>query len=221
MSQTCQTGDAYMQPFVQIIPSNLSLACGLRILRAEDYQSSLTTEELISAAKQDAEKILADAQEVYEQQKQLGWQAGMDEARTLQATLIHETQLQCQQFYRHVEQQMSEVVLLAVRKILNDYDQVDMTLQVVREALALVSNQKQVVVRVNPDQAGTIREQIAKVHKDFPEISYLEVTADARLDQGGCILETEVGIIDASIDGQIEALSRAISTTLGQMKVTE
>ncbi|EKN3320215.1 HrpE/YscL family type III secretion apparatus protein, partial [Yersinia enterocolitica] len=26
---------------------------------------------------------------------------------------------------------------------------------------------------------------------------------------------------DASIDGQIEALSRAISTTLGQMKVTE
>ncbi|ELI8309889.1 SctL family type III secretion system stator protein YscL, partial [Yersinia enterocolitica] len=164
---------------------------------------------------------LADAQEVYEQQKQLGWQAGMNEARTLQATLIHETQLQCQQFYRHVEQQMSEVVLLAVRKILNDYDQVDMTLQVVREALALVSNQKQVVVRVNPDQAGTIREQIAKVHKDFPEISYLEVTADARLDQGGCILETEVGIIDASIDGQIEALSRAISTTLGQMKVTE
>lgn len=96
-----------------------------------------------------------------------------------------------------------------------------MTLQVVREALALVSNQKQVVVRVNPDQAGAIREQIAKVHKDFPEISYLEVTADARLDQGGCILETEVGIIDASIDGQIEALSRAISTTLGQMKVTE
>ncbi len=45
-----------MQPFVQIIPSNLSLACGLRILRAEDYQSSLTTEELISAAKQDAER---------------------------------------------------------------------------------------------------------------------------------------------------------------------
>ncbi len=31
---------------------------------------------------------------------------------------------------------MSEVVLLAVRKILNDYDQVAMTLQVVREALA-------------------------------------------------------------------------------------
>ncbi len=48
-----------------------------------------------------------------------------------------------------------------------------------------MSNQKQVVVRVNPDQAGAIREQIAKVHKDFPEISYLEVTADARLDQGG------------------------------------
>ncbi|MEZ9134252.1 FliH/SctL family protein, partial [Vibrio breoganii] len=39
----------------------------------------------------------------------------------------------------------------------------------------------------------------------------VEVIADARLKNGGCILETEVGIIDASIDGQLQALKQAIT----------
>ncbi|MHA5556819.1 FliH/SctL family protein, partial [Pseudomonas aeruginosa] len=34
---------------------------------------------------------------------------------------------------------------------------------------------------------------------------------DARLDQGGCILETEIGIIDASLDSQLAALQAALT----------
>lgn len=203
-----------MLPFVEIKSEHLQLAPGQRILRSKDYQSYLSAQALVDAARAQAAEIVQEAHSVYEQQRELGWQAGMEQARREQAVLIHQTQLQCQGYYRTVEQQMSEVVLQAVRKILHDYDQVALTLKVVREALSLVSNQKQVTVRVNPEQVAAVREQIAKVHKDFPEIGYLEISADARLDQGGCILETEVGIIDASLDGQLEALSRAISLTL-------
>lgn len=72
---------------------------------------------------------------------------------------------------------MSEVVLQAVRKILHDYDQVALTLKVVQEALSLVSNQKQVTIRVHPEQVQAVRDQIARVHKDFPEIGYLRTLA--------------------------------------------
>ncbi|PQQ30044.1 HrpE/YscL family type III secretion apparatus protein [Photorhabdus hindustanensis] len=200
-----------MLPFIKITTEHLQLAPELQILRKADYQTCLSAQSLLDAARIQAQEIERDAQAVYEQQKELGWQAGIDAARAEQANLIHQTQLQCQQYYRQVEQQMSNVVLQAVRKILKNYDQVSLTLQVVREALSLVSNQKQVILRVNPEQAATVREQISRVHKDFPEIGYLEITADERLDQGGCILETEVGIIDASLDSQLEALMSAIN----------
>ncbi|EIS3740606.1 HrpE/YscL family type III secretion apparatus protein [Aeromonas hydrophila] len=203
-----------MLQFVEIKSEHLQLEPGQRILRSQDYQSYLSAQALVEAAREQAAEIVQDARTVYEQQCELGWQAGMEQARREQAVLIHQTQLQCQEYYRTVEQQMSEVVLQAVRKILHDYDQVALTLKVVREALSLVSNQKQVTVRVHPEQVTAVRDQIARVHKDFPEIGYLDISADARLDQGGCILETEVGIIDASLDGQLEALSRAISMTL-------
>ncbi|KMW73871.1 type III secretion system protein [Photorhabdus luminescens subsp. luminescens] len=200
-----------MLPFIKIATEHLQLSPELQILRKADYQTCLSAKSLLDAARMQAQEIERDAQAVYEQQKELGWQAGVDAARAEQATLIHQTQLQCQQYYRQVEQQMSNVVLQAVRKILKNYDQVSLTLQVAREALSLVSNQKQVILRVNPEQAAAVREQISRVHKDFPEIGYLEITADARLDQGGCILETEVGIIDASLDSQLEALMSAIN----------
>lgn len=203
-----------MLPFVEIKSEHLQLVPGQRLLRSQDYQSYLSAQALVDAARVQAAEIVQEARTVYEEQKELGWHAGMEQARREQAVLIHQTQLQCQGYYRTVEQQMSEVVLQSVRKILLDYDQVALTLKVVREALSLVSNQKQVTVRVAPEQVQAVRDQIAKVHKDFPEIGYLEISADARLDQGGCILETEVGIIDASLDGQLEALSRAISATL-------
>ncbi|KHE15937.1 SctL family type III secretion system stator protein AscL [Aeromonas hydrophila] len=203
-----------MLPFVEIKSDHLQLAPSQHILRSQDYLSYLSAQELVEAARAQAADIVAEARAVYEEQKSLGWQAGIDEARREQAVLIHQTQLQCQGYYRTVELQMSEVVLQAVRKILHDYDQVALTLKVVREALSLVSNQKQVTIRVHPEQVQAVRDQIAQVHKDFPEIGYLEISADARLDQGGSILETEVGIIDASLDGQLEALSLAMSSEL-------
>ena len=159
-----------MLPFVEIKSNHLQLAPSQRILRSQDYLSYLSAQELVEAARAQAADIVAEARAVYEEQKSLGWQAGIDEARREQAVLIHQTQLQCQGYYRTVEQQMSEVVLQAVRKILHDYDQVALTLKVVREALSLVSNQKQVTIRVHPEQVQAVRDQIARVHKDFPEI---------------------------------------------------
>lgn len=115
---------------------------------------------------------------------------------------------------------MTNVVLDAVRKIIDTFDDVDTTISVVREALQLVSNQKQVILHVHPEQVVDVREKVAGVLSDFPEVGYVDVVADARLKNGGCILETEVGIIDASIDGQIQALKQAMVKQLSERKMT-
>ncbi|MBK0533705.1 HrpE/YscL family type III secretion apparatus protein, partial [Klebsiella pneumoniae] len=76
-----------------------------------------------------------------------------------QAGLIQETLLRCNRYYRQVDRQLGEVVLQAVRKVLRHYDAVELTLAATREALALVSNQKQVILHVQPEQLVAVREQ--------------------------------------------------------------
>ena len=203
-----------MLPFIEIKSDQVLLAPDQVVLRSTDYQGYLTANQLVELARERAQAIEQGAHDVYEQQKALGWQAGVEEARIQQATLIQETLVQCNQYYRQVEQQMSEVVLQAVRKILKQYDNTELALSVTREALSLVSNQKHVILHVQPEQVVAMREKVSQVLKDFPEVGYVEVVADARLDQGGCILETEIGIIDASVDGQLAALGLALKKPL-------
>ncbi len=200
-----------MLPFIEIKSDQVLLAPDQVVLRSADYQAYLTANQLVELARERAQAIEQGARDVYEQQKALGWQAGVDEARTSQATLIQETLQQCNQYYRAVEQKMSDVVLHAVRKILKQYDNTELALSVTREALSLVSNQKQVILHVQPEQVSAVRERVSHILKDFPEVGYVDVVADARLDEGGCILETEVGIIDASVDGQLAALATALT----------
>lgn len=157
-----------MLPFVELDASRVRLAPGQALLRARDYQDYLSANRLVEAARERAAEIERDAHEVYQEQKRLGWEAGLEEARLRQAGLIQETLLRCNRYYRQVDRQLGEVVLQAVRKVLRHYDAVELTLAATREALALVSNQKQVILHVQPEQLVAVREQVARVLKDFP-----------------------------------------------------
>jgi type III secretion protein L len=42
--------------------------------------------------------------------------------------------------------------------------------------------------------------------------------ADARLSKTGCILESEIGVIDASLDGQINALKKSFERIFGERR---
>ena len=205
-----------MVSFVEIKTDNLQLAPGLKVLKAKDYVSYLDSQHLVEAAHSKAESIIAKADEAYELERQRGYQDGIDQAKIENAETMLATLARCNEYYLQVEQKMTGVVLDAVRKIINSFDDVDTTASVVREALQLVSNQKQVILHVHPEQVTEVREKISSILSDFPEVGYVEVIADARLKNGGCILETEVGIIDASIDGQLQALKQAITKQLSE-----
>ncbi|GAJ72665.1 type III secretion cytoplasmic protein YscL [Vibrio sp. JCM 18904] len=186
-----------MVSFVEIKTDNLQLAPGLKVLKAKDYASYLDSQHLVEAANSKAESIIANAQQAYETEKQRGYQDGLAQAKIENAQTMVETLARCNDYYQQVEEKMTGVVLEAVRKIIDTFDDVDTTVSVVREALQLVSNQKQVILHVHPEQVVEVREKVAGVLSDFPEVGYVDVVADARLKNGGCILETEVGIIDA------------------------
>ncbi len=77
-----------MLPFVELDASRVRLAPGQALLRARDYQDYLSANRLVEAARERAAEIEREAHEVYQEQKRLGWEAGLEEARLRQAGLI-------------------------------------------------------------------------------------------------------------------------------------
>ncbi|MOA47823.1 Yop proteins translocation protein L [compost metagenome] len=76
-------------------------------------------------------------------------------------------------------------------------------------------NQKQMTLRLHPQQVEVVRARINDLLAAYPGVGYLDILADGRLGQHACILESEIGLVESSIDGQIAALENAFQKVLG------
>ena len=69
--------------------------------------------------------------------------------------------------------------------------------------------------RLERTVAILVRSRINDILAAYPGVGYLDLLADGRLEHGACILESEIGMVEASLEGQIEALRGAFQRTLG------
>lgn len=187
-----------------------------RVIKAADYLAYAEAEAIIAAARQQAEAIQREAEQAYDAEKQRGYQDGHDEGKLETAEQIMDVLSATVDFYAGIEKRTGQIVMQMLRKILGEFDNETLTYTIVRNALTAVRNQKQVTLRVAPDQAEALKARTDTLLQGFPSIHFVDVVADRRLSAGGCILETEIGVVDASIEVQLKALERSLAKRLGQ-----
>ncbi len=81
----------------------------------------------------------------------------------------------------------------------------DAIFQIVREAIAEVTHSDTARIRVNPWNAASLRDQKASIIAAAKSVRSIEFVEDPDI-SGGCIIETEGGIIDATIEGKLHQL---------------
>ena len=101
-------------------------------------------------------------------------------------------------------------LLQATEKVLGEMEETELVRRVVHSAMRVMRNQKQVTLRVMPELVEPVRRQLTQIMEGYPGVSFVEVAADPRLRRGGCILESELGIVDATVDVQLDALRHAL-----------
>jgi len=186
-----------------------------RVLRAADYAALIQAQALIDEAHARADAILAGAQDAFEAERRRGYEDGKQEALLDQAEKMIETVGRTVDYFAGVENEMVDLVMSAVRKVIDGFDDREKVMIVVRNVLAVVRNQKHMTLRLHPDDVEIVRARINDILADYPGVGYLDLLADARLAPGACILESEIGMVEASLEGQIAALQGAFQRTLG------
>lgn len=200
-----------------LVPRRLAarLAPGTQVLRAAEVAAWRAAERLVAEADAQAQAIVRGAQEAFEQERRAGYQAGLEEARLEQAERMIDTVSRTVAYFARVESRMVDLVMESVRKVVADYDETERVLIVVRNALAVLRNQKQMTLRLNPERVEVVRDRMNELLAAYPGIGYLDLVADARLEPDACILESEIGVVEASIDGQLRALQAGFANVLG------
>lgn len=185
------------------------------VLRHEDLQAWVDAQALLEHARQEAAAIVAGAQDAFEAERVKGYAEGREAALLDQSEKMIETVGRTVDYFASVENEMIDLVMQAVRRVVDGFDDKERVMIVVRNALAVVRNQKQMTLRLHPDQVDVVREQVNGLLALYPGIGYLDIVADGRLGKGACILESEIGMVEASLDGQVQALRNAFERTMG------
>ena len=200
-----------MYDFSEITTDKLKLSSHVKVLKAQEYNRYLNAQALVNAAEQKAADIINKAEVTFEQHKLKGYQEGLVKAQQQQSQMMLDTLEKCRQYYKKSETHLSQIVIKAIRKLIGNFDDIELTLKMTRQAMHTVSNQRQVTLHVAPSQVEEIKARLGQVMKEFPEISYVEVTADGRVEPGGCLLETEVGVIDATLENQLAVIEETVN----------
>ena len=190
---------------------NVQIVSDRRLVKAADVATVRTAEEIIAAAEAEAARIREEAKAAFEAEKKKGYEKGLADGKleiSMQKLDLVDSSVA---FMESVEDKMADVVLKALKSCVVEIGDKEMVVQIVRKTMnAVIRTQRQVTLKVAPEMVETVRARVAELKADYPTVETLDVVEDPRLKGAACVLETEAGVADASVDTQIAAIEKSI-----------
>ena len=191
--------------------NDFALATDRRLVKAADVATVRTAEEIVAAAEVEAARIREEAKAAFEAEKKRGYEEGLQNGKMEIAMQKLEQVDQSVAFMESVERKMADVVMKALRSFVVEVGDKELVLQVVRKTMnAVIRTQRQVLLKVAPEMVETVRARISELRLAYPTVETFDVVEDPRLKGAACILETEAGVADASVETQLAAIEKSL-----------
>ena len=176
-------------------------------------------EKIVSAAKKNAEEIESQAYNLgYDQGHRDGEELGR---RQFEVGLQHLEKFlesfkeQTAGLSSSYEAQMLQVCLFVAKAIIEKEisDDDELIARVLKKALDKTVEGSTITVHLNPRDFENLREDFLS-RLSTPGGNRLELRPDAKVSRGGCMIETDFGLVDASLESRWQSLLEDIKTQL-------
>jgi len=182
-----------------------------RVVKATDVATVRSATEILSAAEAEAARIREEAKAAFEAEKQRGYEKGISDGKMEMALQKLDQVDSSVAFMEGVEEKMAEVVMKALRTCVVEIGDREMVVQIVRKTMAaVIRTQRTVTLKVAPELVETVRARVSELTTTFPTIETFDVVEDPRLKGAACVLETEAGVADASVETQLAAIEKSL-----------
>ena len=167
---------------------------------------------IIENAKLEAEKILLEARETGYSE---GLQKANAEAEVVKRQVIDEYENKKQQLiaeYRRKEEQIEPDLVDVILKIFADItksvsvDKKDMILTLVNNVMSGGEPSRSFVIRAAVEDAIFLRENKDKIVGALRNDVHIEIVSDPSMKRNECLIDTDTGVYDCSLDIQLENL---------------
>lgn len=198
----------------------LHVAPQVKVLPAKEYSMLMDAAEVLQNVKDDAEeykmKVVEEAEKLKIQAQKEGFEEGFKS--WAEAVALLETEIE--KVRADVEKMLASVALKAAKKIIGREIEVseDAIVDIVSTSLKAVSQHKKITIYANKKDLAILESNRSRLKELFESLESLSLRERADIDTGGCVIETEGGIINAQLENKWRVLEKAFESLLGSVR---
>ncbi len=199
-----------------IFGKNVTAAPGVKVIPKAEFSKLIDAKELLEEIKQEGvehrAQIAKEGEELFEKSKEEGFEKGL-EKWSEQIKFLEEEKANV----RHeIEKVIAKVALLTTQKILDrEVKQKPSTIiDIIAKHLKSVANHRKITIFVHKGDLKIFDENRETLKQVFKDLETFVIQERDDISQGGAIIETEAGIIDARIDSLWKSIETAFEGLL-------
>ncbi|MBN2432367.1 MAG: hypothetical protein JXQ27_12905 [Acidobacteria bacterium] len=192
-----------------------SLAKDRQVLKGNVVEALDSADKIIQEARDKAAAILEEARHNSEEMRQKaqgeGYETGLAE--------LNETILKFKQEYREIlnnaEKDLLQLSLKVAERIIGRALDMEpaLLLDIIHNALQSIKYQREIRIRVNPEHVPYLKENKMQLYAMLGESKEIEIVEDPLVKGDGCIIDTEIGTIDARLETQLRVVEKFLIKT--------
>lgn len=173
---------------------------------------------IIEDARLEAEKIRAEALNLLAQvederakEKKRGFEDGREEGLAGVTESLVKFEKMREEFYRDAEENIIKLVMMIVEKVIGKivHENGGAIKAIVKQALESAIGDR-ILVRLSPGDCKTVTSSESEFRGMLDRTRRITFREDDTITSGGCMVETEVGTIDARLETQLKAIKKAL-----------
>lgn len=184
-----------------------------RVISASERAKKIIAEAEADGVRirQEAEAVRKEVTDVREQARKAGFAAGEAEGKAQLAEKLAELERKREQFFSTVEPEVVRLCIAVAEKVIGQIATENPTVvqQVVRQALERSLGDR-IIIRLNPEDHKVVIDEGYEFRDVLDRTKRIVFKEDDTIQKGGCVVETEVGTIDAQLETQLEAIRKAL-----------
>lgn len=202
--------------FTLIHGKQIRVAPQTKVIPASEFSTLASAEEILEETKSDAEQYKKEVVSEIERLKEIAQQEGFEAGFQKWLEHIAKLEEEIAKVRQDIERQILPIAIKAAQKIVNkELELFPNTISdIVSSNLKAVAQHKQVTIYVNKKDLESVESQRPRLKQLFEHLEVLSIRARGDVKPGGCIIETEGGIINAQIDNRWKILENVFEARM-------
>ncbi|TNE43877.1 MAG: hypothetical protein EP343_32425 [Deltaproteobacteria bacterium] len=179
---------------------------------AEDVNARSEAQSIIQHATEEAALIRSQAEAYRQQGYEEGYRAGIEQGKSEWMENVLRLNRENEAKFRFFEHDLVRLSVRVAEKIIGEQLRLEpkSITELVGNALTAVRHQREIFLRVNPDDYDLINEHKYLLLDKLSRAQDIDIRPDPGVPPGGCLIESETGTIEATVEKQLEAIEKIL-----------